>query len=183
MTVPGGRNAPEQRSKNELCGERGSCGGVELRRQVPQFRQFLHGTPVARRFSGYPPLPIPRKCAFDPAPVFFLKRHRDLNSPRGRRQYLKSWYLSSVMVLVSWQDLHKLCQLLLSQKRTGSPRCGTMWSTTVAGTSLPSARQRTQSGCAFKKTPRAFCQRFPYPFSFVVFTSQRWAGRCSSQYI
>ena len=41
------------------------------------------------------------------------------------------------VVFLSWQGLQSGCQLLSSQNNFWSPRCGTIWSTTVACVNLP----------------------------------------------
>ena len=52
-------------------------------------------------------------------------------------------------------------QLVSSQNSRWSPRCGTTWSTTVAGTTRPWARQAAHSGCCARKAARARRQRGP----------------------
>ena len=44
--------------------------------------------------------------------------------PYGRIQYLYSMFRSSVIVLWSWQLLHRGYQFVSSQNKSGSPRCG-----------------------------------------------------------
>ena len=94
-----------------------------------------------------------------------------------------SLYLSSVMVFRSWHRLHRACQLLWSQKSLGSPRCGMMWSTTVAFVIFFSFRQRTHKGCDARKILLARCHFSPYPRSDAVSLSWVCIGACSSQYI
>ncbi|TWN14709.1 hypothetical protein CHCC14562_1351 [Bacillus licheniformis] len=54
---------------------------------------------------------------------------------------------SSFAVFLLWQGAHSGCQLEESQNSFLSPLCGVIWSTTVAGTRLPSFMQETQKGC------------------------------------
>ena len=58
-----------------------------------------------------------------------------------------SGLLSSFPVFRSWQGLHNACQLLSSHIRCGLPRCGMIWSTTVAVVNRPCAKHFTHSGC------------------------------------
>ena len=71
-------------------------------------------------------------------------------------------------VFLSWQALHSACQLASSQNSCSSPRCGTMWSITVAGVSRFSRRHSAQRGCFFRKSDRALRQRPSYPRCVAV---------------
>ena len=53
------------------------------------------------------------------------------------------------------QALHSACQFRSSQNSFSSPRCGTMWSTTVAGAILPRLRHSTHSGFRRRNRSRA----------------------------
>lgn len=68
--------------------------------------------------------------------------------PLGVAQYRYSGRLSSRRVLMLWWRWQSGCQLDSSQKSLLSPRCGMMWSTSVALTHLPSFMHSTHIGCA-----------------------------------
>ena len=89
--------------------------------------------------------------------VFSGSACRDSDTPTVCRQNRYAGLLSSFHVFLSWQGLHRLCQFFSSQNRTGSPRCGLIWSTTVAVTAWPSFKHWTHKGCAFKYLALAFC--------------------------
>ena len=48
----------------------------------------------------------------------------------------------------SWQGLHSDCKLEASKNNSGSPRCGTTWSATLAGVTRPASLQSAHSGCS-----------------------------------
>ena len=96
--------------------------------------------------------------------------------------YLYSGALSFVQVFVSWHFLHKACQLLRSQNNFWSPRCGMMWSTTVALVYSPSAIHLTHSGWASRYFLLAFCHFEPYPRAAAEGRSSMWRGLCFPQY-
>jgi hypothetical protein len=62
-------------------------------------------------------------------------------------------------VFLSWQPLQRGCQFFMSQNSVGSPLCGTIWSTTVAGVTLPFFMHSAQSGCFRRKAFLAFRHR------------------------
>ena len=82
-----------------------------------------------------------------------------MTSPRGLAWAEGQPQRPSRAVLASWQGLQAGAQLRSSQNSAWSPRCGTTWSTTVAGTTRPWARQAAQSGCRARKAARARRQR------------------------
>jgi len=98
-------------------------------------------------------------------------------------QYMYTGLISWVSVFLSWCALHRACQLLRSQKSRSSPRCGMMWSTTVAFWYRPSLMHSTHSGCAFKYSLLAFCHALPYPLLPADRTSSGWRDLCLSQYL
>ena len=98
-------------------------------------------------------------------------------------QYLYSWYLSSVIVFTSWWCLQSGCQFLSSQNKIGLPRCGLMWSTTVAFTSLPSLWHWTQRGWHLRNLSLAFLHLLSYPRTAESPCSCPCSKACSSQYI
>ena len=107
--------------------------------------------------DGYPPCLILRKFTKRGPSVFSGSDCRDLDTPTVCRQNRYSGLLSSFHVFLSWQGLQRLCQFFSSQNRTGSPRCGLIWSTTVAVTAWPSFKHWTHKGCAFRYLALAFC--------------------------
>lgn len=92
--------------------------------------------------------------------------------------------LSSARVFLSWHCLHKLLQLLRSQNSLWSPRCGVMWSTTVAFTYRGGCffMHSTHSGCACRYSRLAFCHFLPYPRFAADRTSSGCSALCFSQY-
>ena len=87
-------------------------------------------------------------------------------------------------VFRSWHCLHNGCQFLSSQKSCGLPRCGRMWSTTVAGVNTPRFKQAAHRGLLARKRLRAFRQSAPYPRSAAL-PRQRSGDSlwCSAQYV
>ena len=77
------------------------------------------------------------------------------------------------------------CQFFLSQNRCWSPRCGVMWSTTVALVYLGgcSFKHSTQKRCSCRNSRLAFCHLLPYPRREAERVTSGWSGRCLSQYI
>ena len=59
----------------------------------------------------------------------------------------RQFALCSSAVFRSWQRLHRLCRLPLLVNFAQSPRCGWIWSTTVAFTLRPSLLHSQQNGC------------------------------------
>lgn len=68
---------------------------------------------------------------------------------------------SSVIVLWSWQLLQRGCQFFSSRNKSGSPRCGLIWYTTVAGTSRPFSLHRTHPGGTLQEKPPGFLPLSP----------------------
>lgn len=97
------------------------------------------------------------------------------------RQKRYSGFASSFHVFRSWHGLQRLCQLFLSQKRTWFPRCGLIWSTTVASTIFPSFMQHTQYGCCRRYESLAFCHFLSYPRLPAPGLSPRCCTSCCSQ--
>ena len=142
------------------------------------------------------PLRISQKCTRKSPPVpgirtweRFRPPYRFIlgyfsNSP-SKAQYLKVWYRSSVIVFRSWQCLHNGCQLFLSQKSCWLPRCGSMWSTTVAFTYLGGFCfiHSAHKGCACRNNLLAFLHRALYPRFEADRITSGCAARCSSQYM
>ena len=92
-----------------------------------------------------------------------------------------SGLLSSLPVFRSWQGLHNACQLLSSHIRCGLPRCGMIWSTTVAVVNRPCALQRTHKGCRRRYALLSRCHLLPYP-RLAADGRPGCRGLCSSQY-
>ena len=175
------------RPKTELFRKRAIASRYQKPWKQWLFLSFISSFPFAAQSPGYPPYQILRFCAFEGAPVFSRPAHRDLTRPWGQadglNQYRNSWYLSSVMVLVSWQCLQSGCQLLRSQNSFWSPRWGTMWSTTVALTYFPRAKHRTHSGWVWRKALLSLCHLLPYPRLPAGRFTSGCSDLCSSQYI
>jgi len=83
-------------------------------------------------------------------------------------------------VFLSWQSLQRGCQLFLSQNRSGSPLCGMIWSTTVAGSSLPASLHLTHKGFFLRNITRADRHLPSYPRSEALWRA--YSLRCTSQY-
>src|SRR5690606_28740638 len=66
---------------------------------------------------------------------------------------------SSVAVFLLWCRAHKGCQLSFRQNFSWSPLCGSMWSTTVARTSLPSLAHITHHGFSYRNQSRSCLHR------------------------
>lgn len=71
---------------------------------------------------------------------------------------------SSRAVLALWHRLFIACQLFLSQNLARSPRCGSMWSTTLAGSlrSRRSQSEHSQKRCLARNATLALRQAWPY---------------------
>ena len=108
---------------------------------------------------------------------------RIITSPAPRFQYRYVGLLSSLPVFLSWHFLHSACQFDLSQKSFGSPRCGTIWSTTVAGVAMPCRRHSSQRGWSAKNFLLSRLQRLLYPRAAAVRFSSGCILLCSSQYV
>ena len=89
-----------------------------------------------------------------------------------------SWYLSVVMVFLSWQLLHRACQLLSSQKRFLSPLWGMIWSTTVASTSLSTLRHWAHKGLALRNFFLSTVHLLSYPLSLADSLSLSFCFLC-----
>ena len=72
---------------------------------------------------------------------------------------------SSRCLSLLWQWAQRLCQLYSSQNNSISPRCGVIWSTTVAGVVTPFAWQYTHNGWRNRNSTRALRHWLPYPRS------------------
>ena len=101
-----------------------------------------------REFRGH------KRATACPVPAGLCREQ--MTSPRGGRVSPSGPRARSSR---SWQGLQAGAQLLSSQNSAWSPRCGTTWSTTVAGTTRPCARQAAHSGCCARKAARARRQR------------------------
>ena len=89
--------------------------------------------------------------------------------------------LSNFPVFLSWHRLHRLCQLLSLHISCSFPRCGMIWSTTVAGVSLPCRLPSTQSGWAFRYSFESLLHLDVYPRSCA--DALLLSTECSEQYL
>ena len=89
--------------------------------------------------------------------------------------------LSYFPVFLSWHRLHRLCQLLSLHISCSFPRCGMIWSTTVAGVSLPCRLHSTQSGWAFMYSFESLLHLDVYPRSCA--DALLLSTECSEQYL
>ena len=113
---------------------------------------------IRPREAGYPPPEFRghKQATARPVPAGrSVNKLRPPGSPHALPQR------PSRAVFASWQGLQAGAQLRSSQNSAWSPRCGTTWSTTVAGTTRPWARQAAHSGCCARNAARARRQRGP----------------------
>nr|DAT32693.1 MAG TPA: hypothetical protein [Caudoviricetes sp.] len=78
--------------------------------------------------------------------------------------------------------MHKDCQFDSSQNNCLSPRCGIIWSTTVALTSRPCPLHSTHNGCSFRKRLLALRHLLSYPRPEDDSLSGRCSFVCAGQY-
>ena len=102
------------------------------------------------RAAGYPPPEFRGHKHATARPVPAGRSRRQMTSPRG---LARSAPAALARGLGSWQGLQAGAQLLSSQNSRWSPRCGTTWSTTVAGTTRPWPDRRRTAGAAPGRQP------------------------------
>ena len=106
--------------------------------------------------------------------------------------FLRPGLCLSVYDFLLWHSWQRLCQLLESQNSSRFPRCGMMWSTSVAG-----CPHIAQSGCRIIHAFRAFLHAKVYPRSLAearsssarrvnsarrAFSFSRTSAACWAQY-
>ena len=90
--------------------------------------------------------------------------------------------MSSVKVFLSWHGLHKACQFSRSQNSLWSPRCGMIWSTTVAVTYLPCFMHPAHSGWLCRNLFDSLCHLLLYPRLPADLVTSGCSFKCSTQY-